>query len=238
MPISPKHTYHKPTTTVEITEEMIDFLTKEFPDFKPEPKVDDLKEAVSNQSADLLATLSNFVKPLEWHEIWANGEFHISGPYSIYHGRKKCTLTYVSGETEEDIPCEGNLEDAKAAAQKHHVAQIMSALDVSGKAVVPIQQTLKDILLPMRWADQGGHPHYRGDGKWDFSSTTVVVNADQLNILFEAAGVTPEIIEPLGSCASCIHSKDDRGQGYVGSCLSCKGPIMSNFEAFAEGTGA
>jgi len=93
------------------------------------------------------------------------------------------------------------------------------------------QFILRDILLHGRWDDQGGDVGYNGDGEWAFVSSSLSVKPEQLNALYEFAGIEPHQIVSAGSCKDCKWS-DSKGEsrGYAQPCLSCLLPRMSNFE--------
>jgi hypothetical protein len=88
---------------------------------------------------------------------------------------------------------------------------------------------LRTALRRLRWDDQDGYPGYHGNGRWDFVSTGLPVTPDELNALFELAGIVPDVIVPLGHCEDCLHAVNGRERGYVEPCGSCKRPRMSNF---------
>jgi len=96
------------------------------------------------------------------------------------------------------------------------------------------------ILKRMRWDSQDGYPCYRGDGRWDFVSMGLPqVSPEELNKLFEFAGIEPDIIVPKGVCSECGNSiKTDRGerveQGYSGYCRTCNRPRMSNWRPIGD----
>ena len=85
------------------------------------------------------------------------------------------------------------------------------------------------MLRRLRWDDQGGYPHYLGDGKWNVLGSSLPVSPTELNALFEWVGIVPEVIVPRGECAHCQHAILGHERGYVEPCCSCKRPQMSNF---------
>lgn len=92
-------------------------------------------------------------------------------------------------------------------------------------------ETLRSILLRLRWDNQNGFQGYSGNGKWKFVSTTLPqTTSEELNILLDMAGIIPDEIESLGYCRDCAHAINGREQGYQGSCSNCNRPRMSNFE--------
>lgn len=91
-------------------------------------------------------------------------------------------------------------------------------------------EVLRTVLQRLRWDDQGGYPGLCRDGGWDFASTSLPqTTPDELNALFELAGIVPDPIVPLGSCGDCAHADGGRERGYANPCGSCKRPRMSNF---------
>ncbi len=89
---------------------------------------------------------------------------------------------------------------------------------------------LREILLSMRWDNQDGYCDYMGDGKWAFITTSLPqITPEQLNDLFEFAGIIPDVIIPLGQCVDCIHAIDGRERGYKPPCLFCKRLVYSRF---------
>lgn len=95
---------------------------------------------------------------------------------------------------------------------------------------------LRRVLKRLRWDDQGGYPGYRGDGKWAFVSVGLPqVDADELNALLEFAGIVPDEIVPLGSCADCkfaiIYERGTPAQerGYRSPCVGCMRPRHDRF---------
>ncbi len=96
-------------------------------------------------------------------------------------------------------------------------------------------EVLRTVLKRLRSDDQGGYISYEGNGKWSFVSTSLPqTTPEELNALFELAGIVPDVIVPKGSCEDCANAKvlpDGRRveRGYAGPCSPCKRPIMSNF---------
>ncbi len=97
-------------------------------------------------------------------------------------------------------------------------------------------EALRNVLKRMRWDDQGGYCSYGGNGKWHFVSTGLPqTTPEELNALFEMAGIVPDKIISKGSCSTCRHAKvgsDGKRyeRGYEGrKCQPCKRPKMSNW---------
>lgn len=90
---------------------------------------------------------------------------------------------------------------------------------------------LRDILQRLRDDEQGGYPCYRGEGRWNFASTTLPsVTPQELNTLFTFVGVTPDKVESLGDCENCVHADyHGNSRGWEHPCVSCRMPRMSNF---------
>ena len=96
-------------------------------------------------------------------------------------------------------------------------------------------EVLRKVLLRMRSDRQDGYPGYEGDGKWGFVSTGLPqVTPDELNELFELAGVVPDPIETLGLCRDCKHSINGRERGYEMPCLKCLRPKHDLWEPKSE----
>ena len=91
-------------------------------------------------------------------------------------------------------------------------------------------QHLREMLMNYRWDSQDGYPGYKGDGEWQFATTHIRVSPEQLNALFELAGIEPDKIVPRGNCGSCRFAVDGHERGYVEPCLTCERPKMSNYE--------
>jgi len=93
---------------------------------------------------------------------------------------------------------------------------------------------LRTVLKRRRSDEQGGYMGRR-DGRWDFTASSLTVKAEELDALFEFAGITPDEIQPLGDCNRCIHAIfgvfQERAfeRGYDDPCGSCLRPKMSNF---------
>jgi len=91
---------------------------------------------------------------------------------------------------------------------------------------------LRAVLSRRRSARQGGMPGYGGDGEWDFvTSGLPQVTPEELNILFELAGIIPDEIESLGSCEACRHAVNGRERGYSMPCLKCLRPRHDLWES-------
>lgn len=90
---------------------------------------------------------------------------------------------------------------------------------------------LATVLRRLRWDDQGGYPSYYGDDRWGFVSTGLPqTTPDELNALFRLAGVVPDEIVPLGSCDTCVFSREGRERGYEQPCGPCKRPLHSKWK--------
>lgn len=99
---------------------------------------------------------------------------------------------------------------------------------------------LRTILWRGRWHDQGGYAG-RCNGEWQFITGGVGhATPEEMDALFDLAGLEPEEIESMGSCRYCkfavVNEKNGRvgERGYVDPCLSCKRPRMSHFEMVPE----
>lgn len=91
-----------------------------------------------------------------------------------------------------------------------------------------IAETLRAVLRRMRWDEQGGYPG-RKDGKWLFEAVQLTLKPEELDVLFEAAGVVPDEIQSLGKCSDCANAVNGRERGYEQPCASCNRPMMSAF---------
>lgn len=101
----------------------------------------------------------------------------------------------------------------------------MNDISIKGMAA------LRRLLFSMRWDDQGGYCGYMGDGKWSFVTTGLPqITPEDLNSLFEFAGIVPDVIISLGSCTDCAFSINGQERGYKLPCFYCKRPSHSHFE--------
>ena len=100
-----------------------------------------------------------------------------------------------------------------------------ASLSASTKAAVCV---VRRLLRDMRWDDQGGYAGRNG-GKWDFVSTSLgQVTPDELDELFEFAGMTADEIEIVGNCSDCANSNEGYERGYAAPCGSCLRPSHIN----------
>jgi len=90
-------------------------------------------------------------------------------------------------------------------------------------------EVLQEVLEQNGWADQGGFSGYKGNGEWAWVSSALTVTPEQMNSLFDLAGLEPKRIIPRGSCNTCQYSRDGRERGFENPCGPCKRPIMSNY---------
>ena len=91
-------------------------------------------------------------------------------------------------------------------------------------------EALRGVLIRMRSERQDGYNCYSGEGNWHFSSTGLSVYPEELNALFDMAGITPDEIQSLGKCKDCIHSLNGRERGYDMPCCKCLRPKHDLFE--------
>lgn len=111
----------------------------------------------------------------------------------------------------------------------------MEAKTIPEPVVMKGLAVLKRVLKKLRWDNQHGFPGYRGGGRWNFVSTGLPsVNPDELNALFAAVGVVPDVILPKGACRDCRFAVNGHEQGYRGPCLRCTRPYHSNFKPKAR----
>lgn len=89
---------------------------------------------------------------------------------------------------------------------------------------------LRNVLLRLRSEKQDGYPSlYKG--KWSFVTTGLPqTTPEELDALFELAGIVPDEIEPLGSCKDCMYAKNGHSRGWDRPCSSCAHPRMTNFK--------
>lgn len=126
-----------------------------------------------------------------------------------------------------------------------HPVQDMKTVAATGKLMLVTEHpgivALRRALKSERWDDQGGYPGYVGNGKWDFASSPVgPFTPDEVNALFDLAGLVPDAIQPKGSCEDCAHAAPSNQRpggfityherGYSVPCSPCKRPLMSNFK--------
>ena len=97
-------------------------------------------------------------------------------------------------------------------------------------------EVLRRGLWSERWHNQGGYV-CRSKNGWDFASSPVgQFTPDEMDALFAMAGLTPDVIDPLGSCSECKHAEvAPNGKRYErgwvgGKCPPCERPRMTNFE--------
>ncbi len=91
-------------------------------------------------------------------------------------------------------------------------------------------EVLSRVLQRLRDDEQGGYPSYAGNGRWGFVSTGLPqVTPDELNALFAAVGIKPDVIQSKGSCTTCMFAKDGHERGYAQPCSGCSRPVMSNY---------
>jgi hypothetical protein len=98
-------------------------------------------------------------------------------------------------------------------------------------------EVLRTVLLRLRNDDQGGFNCYRAGvqelgGHWMFVSTALPqTTPDELDALMDLAGIIPDEIVPIGHCYKCKFSNEHGNErGYKEPCLTCKHPLMSNFQ--------
>jgi hypothetical protein len=110
----------------------------------------------------------------------------------------------------------------------------------TAEAIHPGMKALREILRGMRLHDQGGYTDVGKDGKFAghagfISSGIGQATPEQLDALFDLAGIVPDAIEPLGSCRECVWG-DARGGdlGWGAPCAGCCRPKMTNFVALSS----
>lgn len=97
-------------------------------------------------------------------------------------------------------------------------------------------EALRNVLLRMRNDKQHGYMSYNGNGEWSFVSTGLPqTSPEELNALFELAGIEPDVIKTIGDCEDCAFSVNGRDGGYAAHCCDCLHPMMSNFVARETG---
>jgi len=102
-------------------------------------------------------------------------------------------------------------------------------------------QVLRTILKRLRNKDQGGYADVGPDGK--FKGHAIFVSAglpqatpEELDALFELAGITPDPIKVKGDCGDCVYgdAKSGGDLGWSQPCCSCSRPQMKNFVPLAS----
>lgn len=123
---------------------------------------------------------------------------------------------------------------------KRALHQVLKRLRQEEAQVATGCQILRTVLKRARWDDQGGYVSYLGNREWAFVSGGLPqATPDEWNALFDLAGITPDVIQSLGSCEECAHAKvfpdgSRAERGYERPCLTCKRPKMSNFEPLVK----
>jgi hypothetical protein len=99
---------------------------------------------------------------------------------------------------------------------------------------------LREILRRMRSDDQDGYSDVGEDGKFTgtayFSGRGLgMATPEQLDALFDLAGIVPDPIAVNGSCSECVHG-DARGGdlGWGRPCCGCSRPKMTHFVPLAS----
>lgn len=101
---------------------------------------------------------------------------------------------------------------------------------VRGATRITGLDALRRVLRRMRWEESGGYPGYLGDGEWGFASTGLPqTTPEELNALFDLAGIKPDRIKSVGACADCRFSIGGRERGYVEPCSGCLRPRHDRF---------
>lgn len=101
-------------------------------------------------------------------------------------------------------------------------------------------KVLQDVLKRMRWDDQGGYLDVGDDGKFAgncgfITSALPQSTPEEIDALFELAGIVPDPIVSKGSCETCAHAyPDGEERGWSNPCVSCKRPQMSNYDVKPE----
>jgi hypothetical protein len=98
--------------------------------------------------------------------------------------------------------------------------------DVTSKRL----NVLRDILLRLRWDDQGGFVSLH-NRRWDFVSTSLPqVTPEELDSLFKLVGIVPDEIVSAGLCKDCAFSAEGYERGYAEPCCGCLRPLHSRFK--------
>jgi len=94
--------------------------------------------------------------------------------------------------------------------------------------IAKVREVLRRVLLDQRWDNQGGYSG-RHDGKWNFVSSSIgQVEPKELDTLFAFAGIVPDEIEIIGTCADCANSDNGHERGYAAPCSDCLRPSHIN----------
>lgn len=103
------------------------------------------------------------------------------------------------------------------------------------ESMEPGMKVLRKLLRSMRWDDQDGYLDIGPDGKHRGFVTAGLPQAtpEELDTLFEFAGIVPNPIVSNGSCSTCAHAKVIEGKayerGYERPCSPCGRPKMTNY---------
>jgi hypothetical protein len=90
------------------------------------------------------------------------------------------------------------------------------------------RKVIQRVLIDMRSKEQGGYTSL-SDGAWCFVSTSLgQFTANELDALFAFAGIVPDEVEVVGSCADCANSNDGHERGYSKPCVMCLRPSHIN----------
>lgn len=116
----------------------------------------------------------------------------------------------------------------KAPKRKPRPAPPLIATAPTDMEVLRARRILRNSLVRDRWDDQGGYSSFH-DGKWMFASTSIgQFTPEEMNALFAFAGVVPDEIEVVGTCADCANSDGGYERGYAAPCSSCLRPSHIN----------
>lgn len=89
---------------------------------------------------------------------------------------------------------------------------------------------LRRIALDQFRDDQGGCSGLSEDGKWIVAGASFTLTPDDLDLAFELSGIAKQPIVSKGDCRTCLYAERGRERGWRAPCVTCKRPIMSNYE--------
>ena len=93
-------------------------------------------------------------------------------------------------------------------------------------------ETLRSVLMRMRWDSQDGFPGVGANGLYAGFVTAGLPQAspEEIDDLMELAGICPGPIVTKGLCKDCRHATPSgHERGYAIPCIDCGRPQMSNF---------
>lgn len=127
--------------------------------------------------------------------------------------------------------CDTEVQDEIVAALEEIAEKHLRAVALEHPGVAALRGLLRTMYRPEQG---GGIPLRSPEGRWLFSAIGLgTVTAEQLDALFDLAGLVPKAVEQRGSCRDCRWAKNGKSRGYTYPCSPCTRPWMSNFEPAA-----